>query len=795
MLGDEWNEETAPATTNACGHADNEGPTMSMDQSKPAEEPAVLPSGQAPAGGEQQSPPPKRKRRWLRVLLWVLAVGLSCLVLLIAMLPTIISSGTVTRRIAADASARLNRDVRIGDLSVGWRSGVQVTDVAVLERDGSPFASLKSLSCDLGILPLLGGRLLVRDLSIVEPKVVIRRDKEGRLNIDDLRALGKATPPEKEPDEPKEEGSDTLPDASIRATVANGTFEFHDEATGETVSIHDFEAALAMPSVNDPISLSVDFHLTQGGKTEAVSLKAEALIAEQNRLLTDRATASLDLASVPVQASMRLDMGQFNGAPDAKGAQLMLHCDLGQLMVRIGPIVGLPEGMQVAGTIKSEMAAAGDLGSSIGVKGTTVISGLSVTGGPLADMPVRQDTVRSSVDLVLALRNQQPESAVLNALSVEAPALTVEASGKASDLGGRGDVQATVNADADLPEIVGLVSGLLPPELKLAGHARMTMTASTSLDALANATGGPFASLGAVAAEGSAEVDRVEYASADTQLTLADLRLQPIKLAGSVLTAAGQFKANDGPGTLQTSIDFTGSEPAFNTTIEARNIALTQRVSLLGYVIPLLILPADGKIQSSASFTATAQGTGLAWETLREKLKASGSLELGDGTISGGEILGAILKLTGQRDQFQFDGMSTTFGLADGKITSDAIQVNSRALSFALQGWTSIIPDPETGGYAMEYRPGAEILRKYAGKDYERIMALLGKQGEGYSPLVIGGLVQKPRVKLELPGLGDAAKGLLGGALGDVLGGKGDKKSGGDAKKEGAADLLRGLLK
>jgi len=336
----------------------------------------------------------------------------------------------------------------------------------------------------------------------------------------------------------------------------------------------------------------------------------------------------------------------------------------------------------------------------------------------------------------------------------------------------------------------------------------MTMAAKASLAALAAAgqtpageTANPFAALGALTADGSATVDRVEYTTNDTPVVLSDLRLQPIKLAEGILTATGQFAANGGPGTLQAHIDFNDPEPTFDTTVQAQDVALNQPVSVLGYIIPLLILPKDGTLQSSASFTATAQGQGLAWETLREKLKASGKLELGQGTVSGGEILGAILKLAGQRDQFQFNGMSTQFGLADGKITSDAIQVNSTALSFALQGWTSIVPDPQTGGYTMEYKPGPEILKKYAGKDYERIAALLGKQDGAYSPLIIGGLVQKPTVKLSLPGLGDAAKGLLGDAVGNLLGGKGDKTEGtdnGEAKKDAtgaAGNLLKGFLK
>lgn len=795
------------------GDRPNEGTIMDTDQSRPAEiadssSTNQSPTGAPPAGEEQPPSSPKRKRRWLRILLWLVVAGLAGLIALVALLPTIISSATVTQKIAASASAQLNREVRIGDLDFGWRSGMKVTDVAVVERDGSPFASLASLSCDVDLMALAGRRIVVRDLRLVEPKLVIRRDQEGRLNIDDLLTPRETETSEQQPSAPEEQGPAELPDTSIRAEIVNGTFEFTDSKSGETVAVRDFNTALAMPSINEPVTLALDFNLVQGGKTEPISLKAEARIAENNQLLTDRATASLAFTSVPVQATVKLDMSQFNGAADAKGADLAFDCNLAELMARIGPIVGLPEGLEIAGTIHSAMTATGNLADSISLKGSTVVSDLAVTGGPLADLPVHQDTIRTTLDVGITLKDQQPDTVVLHTLTVDAPALKADLSGNVSDLGGQGDVQGTVTADANLTEIAAIVAKMLPPELRLDGHARMTMAAKTSLTALAAAgqtpageTANPFAALGAVTADGKVEVDHVEYTANDTPVVLSDLRLQPIRLASSVLEANGQFVANGGPGTLRAHIDFTDPEPAFDTTIEAKDIALSQPVSVLGYVIPLLILPKDGQLQSSASFTATAQGQGLAWETLREKLKASGKLELGQGTISGGEILGAILKLAGQRDQFQFNGMSTQFGLADGRITSDAVQVNSTALSFVLQGWTSIIPDPQTGGYAMEYKPGPEILKKYAGKEYERIASLLGKQGEAFSPLVIGGLVQKPTVKLSLPGLGDAAKGLLGDAVGNLLGGKGDKAEGtgnGDAKKdaiEGAAGLLKGFLK
>ena len=105
------------------GDIHNEGITMSTDQSTPAEEPAASPADESPAGNhpageEQQSPTPKRKRRWLRILVWLIVIGMVSLVVLIALLPTILSSGPVTRRIAAGASKGLDRDVSIGDLAL-----------------------------------------------------------------------------------------------------------------------------------------------------------------------------------------------------------------------------------------------------------------------------------------------------------------------------------------------------------------------------------------------------------------------------------------------------------------------------------------------------------------------------------------------------------------------------------------------------------------------------------------------------------------------------------------------------
>ena len=174
-------------------------------------------------------------------------------------------------------------------------------------------------------------------------------------------------------------------------------------------------------------------------------------------------------------------------------------------------------------------------------------------------------------------------------------------------------------------------------------------------------------------------------------------------------------------------------------------------------------------------------------------------MALNEGSVSGGEIVTKIMKLAGEGDTLKFKGMNSAFQLAKGKVSTDGIQVNGHGLDFVLTGWTSIIPDEKTGGFPMEYKAGSELLKKYAGKDYQQYASFLGEQGESYSPLLIAGTVQKPTARLNLPSIKDAAKTAIKSALREALGGKksGDGKAGsvGDQLKKGAGrDLLKGLF-
>ncbi|MCK5804239.1 MAG: hypothetical protein KAI66_15485, partial [Lentisphaeria bacterium] len=269
---------------------------------------------------------------------------------------------------------------------------------------------------------------------------------------------------------------------------------------------------------------------------------------------------------------------------------------------------------------------------------------------------------------------------------------------------------------------------------------------------------------------------------------------------GGRLDFPATLVVNGGPTETRLKVDFTDSTPTFETTVKATNITIDQDVELLGYFIPLMILPKDGTVKTTLGLDLAAEGTDFDWPTLRKNLAVTGTLKLNQGSVSGGEVVSGVLRLLGESDTFKFDGMTSAFALSEGRIKSESIEINSQSLDFALSGWTSIIPDPETGGYAMHYEAGNELLKKYAGKELAQYSALLGTELDSFSPLLITGTIQKPKVKLNLPTITRAAKGILGNALQEglldkLLDGKGKDKIDTKGLEDAGRNLLKGLLK
>ena len=159
---------------------DDTPPTPTDPQTPP---PAAQPT-------PQPAPPAKgRKRRWPRRIAWTLAVVLLLLVGLVALGPTLASTGPGTSLIASVSQGQINGKLRLSGLSVGWFSGTKLAEAVVEDDKGIRVAELANLDTGLTLWGLVRGRYDLGDASLrlSLPTVVIRPD--GTTNLDHVFKL------------------------------------------------------------------------------------------------------------------------------------------------------------------------------------------------------------------------------------------------------------------------------------------------------------------------------------------------------------------------------------------------------------------------------------------------------------------------------------------------------------------------------------------------------------------------------------------------------------------------------
>ena len=93
----------------------------------------------------------------------------------------------------------LNRKVQLQDirLTIWPRIGARVAGFAVLDDPAfgsNPFTSLKSMDVGVKLMPLLGGKVEVEDITLRDPIVTVIKNKNGVLNISTIGRTGVELP-------------------------------------------------------------------------------------------------------------------------------------------------------------------------------------------------------------------------------------------------------------------------------------------------------------------------------------------------------------------------------------------------------------------------------------------------------------------------------------------------------------------------------------------------------------------------------------------------------------------------
>nr|WP_295829843.1 AsmA family protein [uncultured Azospirillum sp.] len=247
-----------------------------------------------------------------KILIAALA-GLAVLAGLLLAAPSLIDWNAYKGAIAERVSQATGRQVELhGD--VGFTllpsPALTVRDARLANAAGAAepdMVRLKKLDARVALGPLLGGRIQVESIALVEPTFVVEVLKDGRINWD----LSTAGP----------RAGDGLGAAEglvsavsfDQVMIDNGTIIYRDDRNGRTETVEKLNARIAAGSLNGPFQLQGDFRL------RGLSLHGEATAGRftEGAAVPVRATLSMPHTDATLRFAGILTGG--NGGTNAGG--------------------------------------------------------------------------------------------------------------------------------------------------------------------------------------------------------------------------------------------------------------------------------------------------------------------------------------------------------------------------------------------------------------------------------------------------------------------------------------------
>lgn len=179
------------------------------------------------------------------------------LVAALVALPALIDVNSYKPLIVSQVKTATGRDLVIDgpiSLSLLPTPTVSVTGVKFFNAPGSKNANMvevKSVTVQPSLLALLRGSIEVSEVTLVEPKIVLEINAEGKPNWEFAPSVAEAKPAAAKPSTPR-------PLSLGRLTIDNGTLIFSDSKAGLSVVADKANFTASVGSIDGPYSLAGD---------------------------------------------------------------------------------------------------------------------------------------------------------------------------------------------------------------------------------------------------------------------------------------------------------------------------------------------------------------------------------------------------------------------------------------------------------------------------------------------------------------------------------------------------------
>ena len=729
---------------------------------------------------ETAAPAPKKKRRWLRRI----AIGVPVfLALVVLMLPTILSTAPVRRRIEAAIGEAACRKVTIADHSIGWFSPVTVEGLVIYEKDGTtPFLKVGKTSVDLAFRPLLSKRVEIRSVEVsgVEARVVKRRD--GTLSTDDLgkRPAGAppaAQPPPSQPAAPQPQAPPPEPYRFRLGTVSvhDVTLRYIDEAGGGNVTVSN---------------------LVLNAKPGAA---AEEILADLKTKVEVEGAAPGDLEATATL--LRVDKGflrpEFTGQVSVKFAGF----DLAAIVQKMSPMKGVEFATgAVSGTLNVRLPAGGDQEFTLETvlpavrwadagKPPAVLSQVWIQqvvtyhprehrieikpGGRLrfegaelqvngtVDMPADAKDTDNPVDLLVRFDGEMSHfkdifPAYMAGQDTVGPLRSFwNIKGTNLDLlkiDGTAEVTSwtyTLHGD-DGKDTWWKVPH--PGMFKIESHGTLDLRRR---DELAKSRPDlPWSSLTGLNLDFQLNAPWLQSQDMDLKQVFGQFALREQKLDITKFS----FILNGGKVGLTGGVLFDQEDAGWNlrTTTESPVAYSYEFSGIAALLNPGLYSTQKGQVETKMGWDISVTGRGFAMDLIAKTLKGEGTLKLEKGTLAGSPMLSELykqLRLTGDA-KYSFSLMEQKFRIDGGKIYNEFSnwQGTDKEANISISGETDF-----DGNMKQAITVSGDPSARW-GKTTGAIVDVLNKAGG----LPLGGTVSSPTIEIDYE---KALKGAVGGIL------------------------------
>jgi AsmA protein len=698
----------------------------------------------------------------MKILIGIGVVMLLLIILIVA-LPFLIDLNRYQDRYRPLIEEALNRKVELKDIRltlwprIGARIGGFIVQDDPAFRTG-PFASLSSLDVGVKLLPLLGGKVDVEEITLRNAVITVLKNAQGQLNLSTLGA--KPQVPSPKPEVPVQPAGSPLQALALfaveRVSIDGGKLTYRDESTTKPTeyTVNDLEFLLTSvhlgesPSVYvgatvQPYNLPLRLDGTFGPLVETLDLKSftfnlalgKIAFSLKGRALGGNLDATIaalqiDTADLPIKLPLTKPV-------QIKDLHLTLHAPY-----PIPP--DMPATNQVDVTDLGLTLVMG--GSAINVKGTAAKG--------VANLTAASAGINSS-DLPLAIPLAKP---------IELKDLHVSLRAKYPPKEGSSPLEL-----AEVPDL-GLIIAMGSSRIDVKGSVQGGLAKITASSGLVNTADLPLT----LPLRKPVEMKDLQ-ATAEMKGHDARLHNLSLQLFGGVVHTQGTL----GLGT---------TTPPFSGTLSLQGLQIGPALQAVG---------SDHISMSGiAGAELAVSGQGFAHPDLVKSLAGTGRAAVKDGKIDGINLLqeaATLLKVVGlSLDNVKATAFSTVqseFAIKQGLIAVQRLLMDSH--DFQATGGGTIGLDHSLNLKLNLNLSQAVSQKLAAGSPIARI-ALNG--GRLSLPLLITGSTQTPSYGLDTKMFAgkvqDQAKQKVKGAIGDLL--KGSTKPE-DLKQQGK-DLLKGLL-